>query len=626
MNDLTTKTGDSTVVLPIKNVAIVAHVDHGKTTLVDGLLSQSGINFGKDAPAERVMDSGELEQERGITIRAKNCSIVWKGIKINLLDTPGHSDFGGEVERSLMMVDSVFLLVDASEGPLPQTRFVLQKAMERRLKIAVVINKVDRADQRVKEVEVEIDDLFLELASLLSLEDFDLHIPKLYASAREGWAVEYLEDPSQKGKNLHPLLDFLISDFFPSPKISPGPDLQLLVANLSYSPYMGPLMIGRIQRGFIRRLEQATWCGRDGKTKNFKVASIQVFGGLGQVEVDNCSAGEIAIISGFSEAEIGDTICSFDRPDPLPRVEIEPPTVSVNVSVSTSPLSGKEGEYLTSRKLEEFLEESCRLNVALRYARTVDPKVFMLKGRGEFQLAIVFEELRRKGFEFMVSRPEVIMKTDENGAKLEPFEMLILDVPSEFTGPITEKLSNRKGRMNNMVSIGENRTRIEFVIPSRGVIGYRSLFLTDTKGQGLMSSYFLGYKTYAGDMLARQNGALISDRAGHATPYALFNLLAVGRQFIKPGEAVYEGMVVGEHTRTNDSNINVVREKHLSSVRTAGKDENIILPPIAPRTLEWALDWIDDDEWVEVTPLNIRIRKKNLKQSDRSVVRALRES
>ncbi len=611
--------------LPIKNVAIVAHVDHGKTTLVDGLLQQSGVHFDKDIFVERVMDSGEIEKERGITIRAKNCSITWKGIKINLLDTPGHADFGGEVERSLMMVDSVFLLVDASEGPLPQTRFVLQKALERNLKIAVVINKVDRPDQRVREVEAEIDDLFLELATLLNLEDFDLDIPKLYSSAKEGWALNTLNDPSQKGENLHPLLDFLVSDFFPAPKISEGNSLQLLVANLSYSPYLGPLMVGRIQRGVMRRLEQLTWCGRDGKTKNFKLTSIQVFGGLGQVEVENCSAGEIVIISGFSDAEIGDTICSFDRPDPLPRVEIEPPTVSVNVSVSTSPLSGKEGEYLTSRKLEEFLEESCRLNVALRYARSIDPKVFVLKGRGEFQLAIVFEELRRKGFEFMVSRPEVIMKNDEDGTKLEPFEMLILDVPSEFTGPVTEKLNIRKGRMNGMASIGEDRTRIEFIIPSRGLIGYRSVFLTDTKGQGLMSSYLLGYRPYAGDMLARQNGALISDRAGFATPYALFNLLAVGRQFIKPCEAVYEGQVVGEHTRTNDSNINVIREKHLSAMRTAGKDENIILPPIPPRTLEWALDWIDDDEWVEVTPINIRIRKKNLKQSERSVVRALRD-
>jgi len=352
---------------------------------------------------------------------------------------------------------------------------------------------------------------------------------------------------------------------------------------------------------------------------------LQVFGGLGQEEVDSCPAGEIVIISGFNKAQIGDTLCSVDRVEPLPRVEIEPPTVSVNVSVSTSPLSGQEGEYLTSRKLQEFLEESCRLNVALRYEETNDPKVFMLKGRGEFQLAIVFEELRRKGFEFMVSRPTVITKTNEQGQKEEPFEMLCIDVPNECTGIVTQKLSERKGRMESMHTIGDTRTRVEFVIPSRSLIGYRSIFLTDTRGTGLMSSYFLGYRPYAGDLLSRQNGSLIADKHGKATPYALFNLLATGEQFIKPGETVYEGMVVGEHNKTNDSNVNVVKEKHLSSVRTAGKDENVILPPVRPRTLEWALSWIDDDDWVEVTPKNIRIRKKTLPKNQRSVVRSIRK-
>ncbi len=606
--------------IKIKNIAIVAHVDHGKTTLVDGLLRQAGVLSDGDGHGERVMDSGELERERGITIRAKNCALVWNDIKINLLDTPGHADFGGEVERSLMMVDAVLLLVDASEGPLPQTRFVLQKAMERNLKIAVVINKVDRPDQRVSEVEGEIEDLFLELASILGKEDFDLDIPILYASAKEGWALEKLNDPSERGENFAPLLNFFASSFFPYPKVSEGTGLQLLVANLSYSQYLGPLLIGRIQRGNVGRLEQVTWAGRDGANKNFKVTSVQVFGGLGQQEVDSASAGEIVILSGFSDAEIGDTICSQDKLEPLPRVEIEPPTVSVNVSVSTSPLSGQEGEYLSSRKLNEFLEESCRLNVALKYASTDDPKVFVLKGRGELQLAIVFEELRRKGYEFMVSRPEVIMR-EINGEMHEPFEMVTLDLPSEFTGAVTEKLSIRKGRMESMAPIGEDRTRMDFLIPSRGLIGYRSTFLTDTRGEGLMSSLFVGYKPYAGEMLARINGALISDRSGTATPYALFNLLPNGTQFIKPGEKVYEGMVVGEHNRTNDANINVVREKHLSSVRTAGKDENIILPPIRPRTLDWALDWIAEDEWVEVTPENIRIRKKVLQQNQRSVIR-----
>ena len=605
----------------IKNIAIVAHVDHGKTTLVDGLLQHSGAFAEREEIKDRVMDSGELERERGITITAKNCAIYWKNVKINLLDTPGHADFGGEVERSLMMVDSVLLLVDASEGPLPQTRFVLSKAMERNLKIAVVINKVDRPDQRIDEVKVEIEDLFLELATSLNLEDFDLDVPIIYASAKEKWASTELDDPTAKGTDLLPILDFFVSDFFPVPKISDGPNLQVLVSNLSYSPYLGALIIGRIQRGQIKRLEQVAWCGKEGKTKNFKAASLQVFGGLGQEEVKECTAGEIVIISGFDSAKIGDSICSIDAIEPLPRVEVEPPTVSVNVSVNTGPLSGQEGEYLTSRKLKEFLEESCRTNVALRYSDSSDPKIFTLKGRGELQLAIVFEQLRRRGFEFMVSRPEVIMQRNEQGQKEEPYELVSLDVPSEYTGAITKKLSARKGRMESMNSIGENRTRVEFAIPSRGLIGYRAIFLTDTKGEGLMSSYFLGYKPFAGEMLARQNGALVSDRTGKATPYALFNLLSVGFQYIKPGEKTYEGMVVGEHKMTNDSNVNVIREKHLSSMRTAGKDENIILPPVRPRTLEWAMSWIDDDEWVEVTPKSIRIRKKNLSKSHRSVIR-----
>jgi len=609
----------------IKNVAIVAHVDHGKTTLMDGLLRQSGVFNEREEMVERVMDSGEIEKERGITIRAKNCAIYWKDVKINLLDTPGHSDFGGEVERSLMMVDSILLLVDASEGPLPQTRFVLSKAMERRLRIAVVINKVDRPDQRIEEVKVEIENLFLDLVSILHVDDYDFDFPIIYASAKEKWALNELSDPKQKGENLLPILDFFVSDFFPEPKISHGNDLQVLVSNLSYSPYLGPLIIGRIQRGTVRRHQQVMWCGINNQTESFKVSCLQVFGGLGQEEVESCPAGEIVIIAGFTKAQIGDTLCAADRIEPLPRVEIEPPTVSVNVSVSTSPLSGQEGEYLTSRKLQEFLEESCRLNVALRYEESNDPKVFMLKGRGEFQLAIVFEELRRKGFEFMVSRPTVITKTGESGQKEEPFEMLSIDVPNECTGIVTQKLSERKGRMESMHTIGENRTRIEFVIPSRSLIGYRSIFLTDTRGEGLMSSYFLGYRPYAGDLLSRQNGSLIADKHGKATPYALFNLLATGEQFVKPGETVYEGMVVGEHNKTNDSNVNVVKEKHLSSMRTAGKDENVILPPVRPRTLEWALSWIDDDDWVEVTPKNIRIRKKILPKNQRSVVRSIRK-
>ena len=601
----------------LKNLAIVAHVDHGKTTLVDAILKQSETFDPRAEVEERVMDSGELEKERGITITAKNCAFSWKGTKINLLDTPGHADFGGEVERSLMMVDGILLLVDASEDPLPQTRFVLTKAMEQNLKIAVVINKIDRPDERISEVIGEVEDLFLELATLLGKEDYDLDIPFYFASAKEGHAKANLED---ENVNLHPLLDFMASDFFPVPKVSEGENFQLLVTNLSYSTYLGAQLVGRIQRGTVKKHQQLVLCDKEARNKNFKVSNIQIFDALGTKEVSEVSAGEIVIISGVENGRIGDSLCSGEDISPLPRIEIDPPTVSVTVSVNTSPGSGKDGDYLTSRKLEEFLEDACRNNVALRYNATDDPKEFELKGRGELQLAIVFEEVRRAGFELMVARPKVLYK-DVDGKKNEPYELVVLDVPNEDVGTVTEALSIRKGKMEGLVPIGDTRTRLEFEIPSRGLIGYRSKFLTDTKGEGLMSSRFIGYRTYGGDLLARQNGAIISDRQGKSTPYALFNLLSSGKQFIKPGESVYEGQVVGEHSKTNDVNVNCVREKHLSSMRTAGKDVNIVLPPIQNRTLEWAMDWIDNDEWVEVTPKNIRVRKRSLNKSNRSVIR-----
>jgi GTP-binding protein len=609
--------------LHLKNIAIVAHVDHGKTTLIDGLLRESEALDKKNIGVDRVMDSGELERERGITITAKNCSLNWNGIKINLLDTPGHADFGGEVERSLMMVDGVLLLVDASEGPLPQTRFVLQKAMERHCKIAVVINKVDRPDQRVEEVKHEIDDLFLELIDLMNLDDYDLDIPKVYASAKEGWALNEFT-LGDKGDNLHPILDLISSDLFPPPTISQGSDLQLLVTNLSYSSYLGPLVIGRIQRGEIRKNQLYRCCNIDETNPEFKVTSINLFDSLGSKEVDVASAGEIAIVSGVSEGKIGDTLTASDNIEPLPRVEVEPPTVAVHTSVNTSPMAGREGEYLTSRKLEEFLVTACRQNVALKYETCKDPKQFLLKGRGELQLAIVFEELRRKGFELMVGRPNVLMTTDDDGRKLEPFEEVVIDLPANHVGSITEKLSARKGRMTELTPLNEERNRLTFEVPSRGLIGFRSLFLTLTRGEGLISSHFLGYRPYAGDMLSRQEGAIIADRPGKSTPYALFNLLPNGTQFITPGAEVYEGMVIGEHNKTNDTNVNVIRQKHLSSMRTAGKDVNIILPPIPPMDLERAMGWISDDEWVEVTPKTIRIRKRELKSSDRSVIRSKR--
>jgi GTP-binding protein len=600
----------------LKNIAVVAHVDHGKTTLVDQLLKNSGTFSAHEQVQDRVMDSGELERERGITIKAKNCAIMWKGTKINLLDTPGHADFGGEVERSLMMVDGILLLVDASEGPLPQTRFVLSKAMERGIRVGVFINKVDRADERIDEVQAEVEDLLLELASN-SGHEVDLDIPFYYGSGRNAYVSQ---DKNRREGTVDPLLDFLVSDYYPSPKFDKTGPGQLLITNLSYSNYLGSLMVGRIQRGVISYGKQLAHIPADGKVKTFKVTSLQIFDGLGMATVDSAEAGEIVIVSGLEHGDIGDTLASPEKPEALPRIEVEPPTVSVQVSVSTSPMSGREGEYLTSRKLEEFLLDATRKNVSLKYEATPDPKVFILKARGELQVAVVFEEIRRAGFELMIARPQVITK-EVDGVLMEPFERLVLDVPNESTGTITEKMAIRKGRLEAMQPFGEGRTRMEFHVPSRGLIGYRSTFLTDTKGQGLMSSYFVGYEPHVGKMLARQNGALISDRAGKITPYALFNLLASGKQFVLPTEQTYEGQVVGEHTRPNDLNVNVCREKHLSSVRTAGKDENIILPPIPPRTLDWALDWIDDDEWVEVTPQNIRIRKKELNQNQRKVTR-----
>ncbi len=603
--------------LKLKNIAIVAHVDHGKTTLIDGLLKQSSSVDQRKELEERVMDSNELEKERGITISAKNCAIRWKDTKINLLDTPGHADFGGEVERSLMMVDGILLLVDASEGPLPQTRFVLGKALERKLRIGVVVNKIDRPDERIDEVIEEIETLFLDLATFLGLEDYDLDIPFYYASGKDGYAKAKRDEPSE---NLFPLLDFMVSDFFPAPTVGEGEGLQLLVTNLKYSSYLGQQIVGRIHRGEIKKGLMYTHCDRDRKDKNFRVSNVQIFDSLGTAEVSSASAGEIAIISGLEGAQIGDSLVSQENVEPLERVEVDPPTVSVTVSVNTSPGSGREGEYLTSRKLSDYLENACRNNVALQFEPTEDAKVFELKGRGELQLVIVFEEIRRQGFELMVARPRVVFKEIDD-QRHEPFERVVLDIPTDSVGTITELLSSRKGIMSGLLPLNEERTRLEFECPSRSLIGYRSQFLTDTRGEGTMSSEFLGYRPYAGDLLSRQNGAIISDRAGKTTPYALFNLLSNGKQFVRPGEQVYEGMVVGEHTRKNDTVVNAVREKHVSAVRTAGKDENIILPPVPERTLDWALSWIDDDEWVEITPINVRIRKKILESNKRTVIR-----
>jgi GTP-binding protein len=593
----------------LRNIAIIAHVDHGKTTLVDGLLRQSGTFGEREAVSERVMDSMDLERERGITIAAKNCSMNYKGQRINIVDTPGHADFGGEVERTMMMVDGAILLVDAAEGPLPQTRFVLQKALAQNLAMILVINKVDRPDARIKEVEEAVHDLFLELSS----DEAHLNFPTLYASGRDGWASKKVD---VRTETLGDLFDTIL-EHVPPPRVSVEGGLQMLINNLSYSNYLGRLAIGRIERGSIKVNQSLVLIGADNVSVPAKAVKLLTYNGLSQVECEQASAGEIVIVAtGLDDMRIGDTIADTATPEALPRISVDPPTVNVEVSVNTSPLCGKEGTYLTSRKLEEFLRKEALLNVALRVEQTSSPEIFILSARGELQVSIVMENLRRAGGEVMVGRPKVITKT-ENGEVLEPVEHLVLDVPDFAVGIVTEKLSLRKGRMTSMQNFENGRTRIEFSIPTRGLLGYRSTFLTDTKGEGLSSSYFEGWEVSRGTFSSRLNGSMIADRAGKSTDYALGGLEARGRLMIGSGEEVYEGMVVGEHSRDNDLDVNVIREKKLTNMRSAGNDDQVRLAPPMRMSLEDALDWIQDDDWIEITPKKIRVRKRILDATKR---------
>lgn len=596
-----------------RNIAIIAHVDHGKTTLVDGLLKQSGTFQAHQVVAERIMDNLDLERERGITIMAKNASMLYNDVRINIVDTPGHADFGGEVERTLMMVDGAILLVDAAEGPLPQTRFVLQKALQRNLAMILVINKVDRPDARVDEVEEAVHDLFLELSS----EEHHLNFPTLYASGRNGWCSRKKDVQTD---TLRDLFDVIL-EHVPAPKVNKDGPAQMLINNLSYNSYLGRLAIGRVERGTLATNQNIVIMGDSGQNIQAKVVKIRAYRGLEQVDTESASAGDIAIIAtGVSDMAIGDTIADATQPEALPRIEVDPPTVSVEVSVNTSPLAGREGTYLTSRKLFEFLTKQAMHNVALKIEETETPEIFILKARGELQVSIVIENLRREGGECMVGRPKVITKV-ENGQKLEPVERVVLDVPDQSVGTVTEKLSSRKGRMVAMQQFTNGRTRLEFSIPSRGLLGYRSTFLTDTKGEGLMSSYLEGYETSRGEVVHRQNGALVCDRGGKTTQYALFNLEDRGRLIVAEGEDVYEGMIIGENSRDNDLEVNPVREKKLTNMRAAGSDDSTKLAPITRVSLETGIDWIDDDEWIEVTPKNIRIRKRILTSVERSVAR-----
>jgi GTP-binding protein len=584
----------------IRNIAIIAHVDHGKTTLVDHMFRQSGLFRDNQEVEERVMDSMDLERERGITISAKNCSIIWNDVKVNILDTPGHADFGGEVERALMMVDGVILLVDASEGPLPQTRFVLKKALENRLTVIVVVNKIDRKDARPQEVLNEVYDLFIDLDAT----EEQIEFPVLYAIGREGIAQKTLED---KGKDLSILFDTII-DKIPAPSYDPDEPFQMIVADLNYSDYLGRLAIGKVINGSVKQNNELVCINEDGKAFPLKVSKIQVYEGLVYKESPEVFPGDIAILSGIEDVHIGDTICNKENPKPLKRIMVDEPVISMLFSINTSPVSGREGKHVQSNKIRERLFKETLRNVALKVEDSPDRESFIVKGRGEFQLAILIETMRREGYELSVGRPQVIFKK-KDGKNLEPIEHLFIDTEEEFVGIISEKLSKKKGRMINLVNHGTGRVRIEFSIPSRSLIGYRNEFLTDTKGTGIMNSYLQGYEEYRGDFPTRLTGSLVSDRSGEALSYALFNLEPRGTLFVNPNDIVYEGMIVGEHNRDNDLDVNATKGKKLSNMRASGKDDSIILTPVVPMTLEKAIEFLKDDELVEVTPKSIRLRK-----------------
>tara|TARA_B110001454_G_scaffold218991_1_gene249031 strand:- start:68849 stop:70660 length:1812 start_codon:yes stop_codon:yes gene_type:complete len=586
----------------IRNIAIIAHVDHGKTTLVDHLIKQAGTFRENQQVAERLMDSMDLEKERGITIAAKNASFQYKDYKINIVDTPGHSDFGGEVERILNMVDGAILLVDASEGPLPQTRFVLKKALEQNIKVMVCINKIDRSDARIQEVLNEVFDLFIDLDA--TEEQCDFHT--VYAIAREGMATL---DPNVKTDNLICLYDAIIN-LVPPPKINEGNSLQIMVSNISYNDYVGRLAIGRVRAGTIKVNDEVVVVQEKGQ-KKLKVSALFSYHVNSQVPVNEIGAGDIAIVAGMEDFTIGDTITSAADPKPLPRIAVEEPTVGMIFSVNNGPFAGQDGKSVTSRKILERLEKELLHNVAIRVEKTENTDSFKVVGRGELQLGVLIEQMRREGYELCVSKPQVIFKQD-GATKLEPMESAVIDVEDAYVGVVTEKMGTRKGVMMNMVQKGSGRTRLEFKIPSRGLIGYRSEFLTDTRGTGLLNTQFEGWEPYKGDIISRKNGSMISDRGGVTTAYAIWNLQERGVMIVTPQTQVYEGMIVGEHAKENNLVVNITREKKLTNVRASGSDEAIRLVPVRPVTLEKAMEWITDDELIEVTPKHIRIRCREL--------------
>ena len=618
----------------VRNFCIIAHVDHGKTTLIDFLLKQSGTFASHEKTVERVMDSNDLEREKGITILAKNASIHYKNHKLNIIDTPGHADFGGEVERIMGAVDGAILLVDAVEGPLPQTRFVLEKALARGHKIILCINKVDRSEleetgiKRIHEVVDATFSLFVEL----NASEEQCEFPIIYACARKGWCTTNFDDiedlrSGKKQTNLQSLLDLTI-DYLPAPSYQEDPNFSMQIFNLAWSDYLGRLALGRAHSGKLEPGKNVFALGMEEgvpKTTAFNIVKIMSYEGLIPIESQELLAGDIGMIAGCEDINIGDTVSTSRDFSPLPRIPIDPPTLKMTFTINTSPMSGKDGKAVQSRELKDRLLKECRNNVALKFMDGPSPEQFYLFGRGELQFAILIETMRREGLEFMIGRPEVVLKKDANGHILEPIELAVLDLPKPYTGDVSEMFQTKKGRMSFYEEIGNERVRLTFEIPSRGLLGIRSRFLTATRGEGLFSSQLKGYEAYRGDMLARANGTLIADRSGKTTDYALQYIEERGELFIRPGGEVYEGMVIGECNRPNDMNVNPVKPKKLTNMRSTSSDGLIILAGARDMSLERCIEWIDDDEWIECTPKIIRIRKKILDGSKRSVIRKVKD-
>lgn len=592
----------------LRNIAIIAHVDHGKTTLVDQMLKQSGIFRTNESVAERVMDSGDLERERGITILSKNTAVMYKDIKINIVDTPGHADFGGEVERILMMVDGVLLLVDAFEGCMPQTRFVLKKALKLGKKPIVVVNKIDRPGARPEEVVDEVLDLFIELGA----DDSQIEFPVVYASGRNGYA--FVDDNDSK-ENLMPLFETIVKEV-PAPQGDENGPLQILISNIDYDDYVGRIGVGRVERGNVKSGQNVVLCTREGENKNVKIGKLYTFEGLNRVESQEAGLGEIISVSGIPNLNIGETLCDPENIEPLPFVKIDEPTVSMNFMVNNSPFAGREGKFVTSRNVRDRLFKEIETNVSMRVEETDSADTFKVSGRGELHLSILIETMRREGYEFQVSRPQVIMKNID-GVLCEPIEILTVEVPEEYVGAVIEKIGARKAEMVNMSPKESGTTQIEFRVPSRGIIGYRSEFLTDTNGKGILNQVFDAYEPYKGEITQRRHGSLVAHETGVSTGYGLFAAQDRGRLFIGPGVDVYEGMVVGSTPKAGDITVNVCKKKHVTNMRASGSDEALKLTPPSILSLEQSIEFIDDDELLEVTPKSLRIRKKILDKTMR---------